>query len=250
MEFDEKILIAKTEDLFVLCDKYCSVRFSDFLDGAELALIEDKVVIPCGYNVMFFGGFDDAEKKIMGVFPQWQEAEKEEFPLTCIRIEGGFTRRLNHRDYLGTIMSLGISPSKLGDIVVNDEGAYVFLHNDIASFVADNISKIGNQGVKVSVFDALSDIKVERQYKTISSVCASERLDAIVGAAANVSRSISSALIAGGKVKVNHRPVLKGSEQIGEGDILSVRGYGRFLVDSFGGRTGKNRLHIIIKQYI
>ena len=250
MEFDEKLLIAKTEDLFDLCDKYCSARFSDFLDGGQLAVIEDKVVIPYDYNVMFFGGFDEAEKKIMGVFPDWQEADKEAFPLTCVRIEGGFSRKLNHRDYLGTVMSLGISASKLGDIVVNDDGAYIFLHSDIASFVSDNIKKIGNQGVKISIFEDINSIHLQRQYKTISSVCASERLDAVVGAAANISRSISSSLIEGGKVKVNHRIVLKGSQQIKEGDILSIRGYGRFLVDRFGGRTGKDRLHIIIKQYI
>jgi RNA-binding protein YlmH len=247
---EEKLLLAKIDDLFSLCDKYSCARFSDFLDGAEQAVISDKAIMPYGCNVMLYGGFDEAEKKIMGVFPEWQEPDKNDFPMKCIKIEGGFTRKLTHRDYLGTIMSLGISPSKLGDIVVDDGFAYVFLHEDIADYVADSVNKIGNQGVKVTELENMNDIKVERKYKVIGAVCASERLDAVVGAAAKVSRSVSQGLIEGGKVKVNHREICKPSETIKEGDLLSVRGYGRFLVDSFGGETRKNRLHIVLKQYI
>lgn len=247
---DEKLLIARCEDLFTLCDKYCCPRFSDFLDGAEQALLQDKMVFPYGYNTLLFGGFADAEKKILGVFPEWSEAAAEEFPIRCIKIEGGFTRRLTHRDYLGTIMSLGIAPAKLGDIVVSDGFAYVFLHSSIADYVADNVHKIGNQGVKITVISDMSKVRVERRYKTFGTICASERLDAVTAAAANISRSISAGLIEGGKVKVNHREIYKTSETVKEGDLLSIRGHGRFLVDKFGSETRKNRLHIIFKQYI
>ncbi len=250
METDDKLLISKTEDLFELCDKYASPRFSDFLDGAQLALIRDNVVFPCDFNVMFFGGFSDAEKQIMGVFPEWAQASHAQFPITCIKVEGGYTRKLTHRDYLGTIMSLGITPQKLGDIVVCDSFAYVFLHNDISEYVADNLHKIGNQGVKVTVFDNLDEITVQREYKTISAVCAAPRLDAVVGAATNTSRAQSAALINTGKVKLNHRENYKTADTVKEGDLLSIRGYGRFLVHSFDGQTRKMRVHITFKQYI
>ncbi len=250
MENSEKLLISKCEDLFKLCDKYATPRFSDFLDGGEQAVIQDKMILPCGYNVAFFGGFSDAEKKVMGVFPEWEEAQESEFPITCLKIEGGYSRKLNHRDYLGTIMSLGITSGKLGDIVVSDGFAYVLISNDIAEYVADNLHKIGNQGVKVSVIDDLSVIKIERQYKVIGTVCAAPRLDAVVGAAANISRSQASSLITAGKVKLNHREAIKTAESVKEGDLLSIRGYGRFLVHSFDGETRKMRMHITLKQYI
>lgn len=250
MDADEKLLISRTEDLFRLCDKYASARFSDFLDGAELATIYDNAVIPFDYNVMYFGGFPDAEKKIMGVFPQWTDPDKNEFPIVCLKVIGGFTRKLTHRDYLGTVMALGIAPQKLGDIVVYDDFAYVLLHSDVAAYVADNLHKIGNQGVKVELLDNLDVIKIERKYKTIGAVCAAARLDAVVGAAANISRAQSSALITAGKVKLNHRQTEKVAETVKEGDLLSIRGYGRFLVHSFDGETRKNRLHITLKQYI
>lgn len=250
MDADEKLLISKTEDLFRLCDKYASARFSDFLDGRELVTIRDNVVIPFDYNVMFFGGFSDAEKKIMGVFPQWAEPDAADFPIVCLKVIGGFTRKLTHRDYLGTVMSLGIAPQKLGDIVVYDEFAYVLVHSDVAEYVSDNLHKIGNQGVKVELIDNPDVIKIERKYKTIGAVCAAPRLDAVVGAAANISRAQSAALITAGKVKLNHRETEKVAETVKEGDLLSIRGYGRFLVHSFDGETRKMRLHITLKQYI
>ncbi len=250
MNTDEKLLISKTEDLFRLCDKYSSARFSDFLDGAELATIEDKVVFPFDYNVLIYGGFGDAEKKIIGVFPQWEEPDTNEFPIVCLKVVGGYTRKLNHRDYLGTVMSLGIAPQKLGDIVVCDDFAYVLLHSDVSEYVRDNLNKIGNQGVKVEIINDLTEIQIERKHKTIGAVCAAPRLDAVVGAAANISRAQSAALINAGKVKLNHRETEKVAETVKEGDLLSIRGYGRFLVHSFDGETRKMRLHITLKQYI
>lgn len=250
MNYDKKLLTAKTEDLFRLCDKYCYARFSDFLDGAEQAVISDEVIFPPGFNVLIYGGFDDAEKKIIGVFPEWQEPSKSEFPIVCLRIDGGKTRTLTHRDYLGTIMALGITPSKLGDIVVTDGGAYVFLHSDIAEYVSKNLHKIGNQGVSVSLIDDPSSVKVERKYQTLELVCASERLDAVTAAAANISRSESAKLIEGGRVKLNHRELYKASENVNEGDLLSIRGHGRFIVYAFGNETRKKRLHITLKKYI
>lgn len=250
MDAQEKLLISKTEDLFSLCEKYAAPRFSGFLDGAEQAIIADNVIFPCDYNVLLFGGFNDAEKKIMGVFPQWTEPCTTEFPITCLKIEGGFTRKLNHRDYLGTIMSLGLTPAKLGDIVVNDGFAYAFVHSDMAEYVEDNLHKIGNQGVKVSLIENSEMIEITRQYKSYGAVCAAPRLDAVVGAAVNISRAQSAALINAGKIKLNHREITHTAETVKEGDLLSIRGHGRFLVDTFDGTTRKGRMHITFKQYI
>ena len=250
MDTAQKLLISKVDDLFRLCDKYAMARFSDFFDGGELATIHDNAIIPIGYNVEYFGGFKDAEKLMMGVFPEWQEPDYDEFPIKCLKVMGGFTRKLTHRDYLGTIMSLGITPQKLGDIVVCDDFAYILLHTDVADYVADNLHKIGNQGVQVEIIDDLRVIKIERKYKAIGAVCSAPRLDAVVGAAANISRSQASSLICGGKVKLNHRPIERTAERVKEGDLISIRGYGRFLVHSFDGETRKQRLHITLKQYI
>ena len=83
MKTDDKLLIARTLDLFDLCEKYSSQRFSPFLDGGELAVIEDNVSFPYGYNVMLWGGYEGAERKIIGVFPDWSEPDTALFPITA-----------------------------------------------------------------------------------------------------------------------------------------------------------------------
>lgn len=247
---DDKLLLARIADLFRLCDKYACARFSDFLDGAEQAAIEDNHAVQYGYNVMLFGGFENSERKIMGVFPEWEEANSSLFPIKVLTIESGIGRELTHRDYLGTFLSLGIDRSKTGDIVADGKKAYAFVHDDVADYIKNNVSKIGRQGVKITVSDVCDITVPEPKFQKISAVCASMRLDAVVGAAAGVSRSNAAALIRGGKVKLNHRECDDVAKTVKEGDLLSIRGSGRFIASEVSGETRSGRIHIEILKYI
>lgn len=245
-----KLLLAKTEDMIRLCDKYSSAVFSDFLDGGEAAQLKSSFRFPYGYNFMFFGGCDDCERQILGIFPEWEEADAKAFPISVLKIEGGYNRKLTHRDYLGTIMSLGIERKKTGDILIEDKCAYVFIYADVAEYVERSISKIGNQGVKTSLV-TLDDFKPpKRQMQLIETVCASLRLDAVVGACANVSRQESAKLISCGGVKLNSRETLETAKSVKVGDLISVRGFGKFILSDTGGETRKGRLHIELSKYI
>lgn len=83
MNTNHKLLIARINDLFSLCDKHCEMKCSDFLDGGELAVIEDEFQIPYGYNTLFFGGYENAERKVFCVFPNGRSLRKAKcrFPL-------------------------------------------------------------------------------------------------------------------------------------------------------------------------
>ncbi|MGN0148966.1 MAG: RNA-binding protein [Clostridia bacterium] len=242
-----KLLLAKTEDLFKLCDKYAAPRFSQFLDGGEIADIKDNMHFPYGYNVMLWGGFDDCERKILGVFPEWEEASSDKFPLSVIKFSSNFSKRLSHRDYLGTLMSLGIERSKTGDILIEQNDAYVFVYDDIAEYICNNVRKISNIGIKAQILSGENFAIPEREYKIIETTCASLRLDAVISGALNLSRNESLRLISSGKVKLNYREALHSSLNIKEGDLISVRGHGRFFLEEAGGETRKGRLHITVK---
>lgn len=246
---DKKILLARANDLFDLCDKYASARFSQFLDGAQIADIRENIRFPYGYNVMFWGGFEESERKIFGVFPEWEEAEEDKFPISVVKFTSGFSKKLTHRDYLGTVMSLGIDRSKIGDILIEEEFAYVFAYSDIAEYIRDNIRKIANVGVKAELLEGGVYIP-EKEYKTVDTVCASLRLDAVITGALNISRNASVQLIREGKVKLNYREENQSSKIVKEGDLISVRGYGRFFLEEAGNETRKGRLHITIKFYV
>ena len=241
------ILLRKTEDLFRLCDKYGSARFSSFLDGGEIAQIEDNFKFPYGFNAVFFGGFKDAERKILGVFPEWEDADFENFPILAVKFTTSFSKKLSHRDYLGTVMSLGIERGKIGDILIDGNTAYVFSYNDIAEYISGNIAKVANVGVKSEIV-LPSDIKIpEKEYKISEIICASTRLDAVISGALKVSRNTAADLIRAGKVKVNHREETKIAQDVKQDDLISVRGFGRFIIDSQGSRTRSQKLHLTVK---
>lgn len=249
-DMDTKLIKAKTGDLFDLCDKHCEAKFSSFLDGGEIAVIEDEFTIPYGYNTMLFGGYTQAERKIFGVFPEWQEAREEDFPLCAVRFDVPKFRPLTHRDYLGTLMSLGIDRSKTGDILTDSDGAYVFVESDIAEYVQRNVNKIANTGVKGHIVDMKDFTAPKPETAEKMCVCASLRLDAVAAAALNISRSNAEMLIREGRVKVNHREVTDRSKPIDTGDLISVRNYGRFILKDTGNNTRKGRLHITVEKFI
>lgn len=250
MNTDGKLLTAKINDLFTMCEKHCEPKFSTFLDGGELAYLEDEFRIPYGYNTMIFGGYENAERKILGVFPQWQEAQTEDFPISVIRFDVPKFRKLTHRDYLGTLMSLGIDRNKTGDILIENDGAYAFMSTDIGEYVERNVNKIANIGVNTHIVDMNQFIPPKPEMAEITCICASLRLDAVIAAALNISRSSVEKLISSGYVKLNHREMLDRSKQVNIGDLLSVRNYGRFILKDTGNNTRKGRLHITVEKFV
>lgn len=250
MTAEEKLLIAKTEDLFRLCDKHQKPQFSAFLNEAEKALLEKNVGDRIGYNCFYFGGYDNAMRTVFGVFPEWEESGVCSFPIKTIKITKKYKKELSHRDYLGTVLSKGINREQVGDILINDDEAFVFILSDIADFVASGIDKISNVGVKTLVEDfSLVEIP-EPKFETINTVAASLRLDAVIAAMLRLSRKEASSLILGEKISVNHLPCQNVSHILKENDIISVRGSGRFVFCNVQGTTRSDRLHIIVKKYI
>lgn len=246
-----KILLSKTKDLFRLCEKYSTERFSAFMDGGELAFIEDNVTFPYGFNIMLFGGHPDSEKKMLGVFPEWTDPQEELFPITVLRIESSFMGGITHRDYLGSILGLGLEVNKIGDILVDsDKSAYCFVCSDIAEYIQSNLKKIGPRGVSVKQIPLSEVSNVKRNYQRMNLVCASLRTDAVVGAITKLSRQKAADLIAGGKVKINHRVTESNASPLKEDDLISIRGFGRFILRGEGAKTRKDRIHISVDKYI
>ena len=249
MDNSDSLLLARARDLVKQCERGAAAKFSAFLDGAQQATISEKVAF-YGLNVKMFGGYDGAERKILGVFPEWEEPEDSAFPISVLKIKSGYGRELTHREYLGTLMGQGIDRSKTGDIIIDGKTAYVFVCTDIAHYLADNIKKIGNQGADIEIC-TIGDSQIpEPKRERVGAVCASLRLDAVVSALCNLSRAQSAKLINASLVKVNYRECADVSKPVAENDLISVRGKGRFVFLSADGETRKGRLHITAEKYI
>ena len=240
---DDNLFIKQIDDIYKLSGKYACPRFSHFLDSREQALLNNAGLS----GGVLFGGYEDAERRVLGVFPEWYENDFSEFPIKVIKFTKKYERELTHRDFLGTVLSLGIERNR---ILVDNPFSYMFVLDDVADFVCRNITKIANCGVKAEIADITSVKLPRREFKIIETVAASLRLDAVIAAALNISRTQAKAYIEAGKVSVNHAEEPKINAAVRENDLLSVRGFGRMQFLHSGNKTRSDRIHITLKKYI
>lgn len=241
----DDIFINKMKDVVRLSERYHTPKFSKFLDSREQIILKKEIP-----NCLLFGGYKDAERCVFGVFPSWTEPSLEDFPISVIEFRMKFQKQLTHRHFLGTVLSLGIERDKIGDILVGDRTAFVFLAKDIAEFVADNIIKVAGVGVESNIVPIDRAVLPEKKFEIISAVCASQRADAIVSGLLNKSRNEAKELILSGKLEVNHFEITRTDYLVKEKDLLSVRGFGRSEILEIGNKTRSDRIHIVFKKYI
>lgn len=226
-------------------DERCYTTYTDFLNADEQSVLEGmRLIAPH----MLFGGYELAERRIAGFGEYAQEAD---FPITIIKIEPlsqKFADALTHRDFLGSLMALGIKREKLGDIVIFENIGYLFCLNTIADYIIENLDKVRRTSVKCTQADCLPNgIIKEPEEKQLFA--ASERLDVIIAAVYGFSRSEIKELFTAGKIFVSSRLCENYSQLAKNGDVVSVRGKGRFIYCGACGTTKKNRLIINVKIY-
>lgn len=243
---EDRILVSHILDMIEICEKSYQPKFSFFLDERQ-SILAENVMVEQGYDsYKLFGGYDNASRKILAVFPQYYD--DEQYPITALLIKFRETDKLTHRDFLGVFMARQIKRNMLGDIIVGQGQAVVFVFNTIKDILLYEINKIGSVGVKISETDK-TDIKVEQSFIEKTGTVSSLRLDSIVSVASGLSRDKSASLIKGGNVNVMYNVIDTPSYLLHEGDIFSVRGSGKFILFSVNGKTKKDRIHITIKKY-
>ena len=246
---DDAWLSARIEDAYNLCQLRSCPRFVGFLDEHRQAVAR-VVLRTTGYtHYAFFGGYDGAERTIFGVFPDFMDIDETLFPLEAMCFRYRSCAALTHRDFLGTLLSLGIKREAVGDIVCGSGQTVVFLLQDVAPYIAENVTKVGGEGVTVE-YPYTDPVRVHREFREQTDTVASPRLDAVIKSALRISREEAARRIETGCVCVNHIPCETVSATVKEGDVLSVRGSGRFLVDTIGPQTKKGRWIIVLKQYL
>jgi RNA-binding protein YlmH len=227
--------------------------FSDFLNLNEQSIfLSMKSELPA-IQYDFFGGFPDAERKMLCFCGNDRiTAEKEKlFPITCIRISPEnkkFSDSLTHRDFLGAILHLGIDRSKLGDILIKEKEGCLFCTSSIHTFIMEQLIKVKHTMVNTAVIEQ-EDFQYEPALKEITGTVSSVRLDSILSVAFQSSRSSMTSLIKGGKVYVNSREVVSNSYVLKDHDVVSVRGYGKFIYTGTSYQTKKGRYSVKVLLY-
>ena len=214
-------------------------------------------------KICFFGGYFAAQRKQIFLLPEYIAEYGDEVSvfdvieneldesITALKISGSGFRNLSHRDYLGSILALGIEREKLGDICVLDNGsAIVFCSAEIVDFLLFELSSIGNDKVKVERISVDKNMESTQKYQGFSDTVASERLDCVVASLFNLSREKAQNLIKGGFVEFNYETAAKPDGRVDRNDIISARGYGKFIVRDLSEPTKKGRLRLFADKYI
>lgn len=200
-------------------------------------------------RTLFYGGYEDAERVVLINLPDYARLADNN-PLTVIRAskaEGG--RALTHRDYLGSLVGLGIKRKLLGDILVRENGADIIVLSDIAEFILSNYCKAGRTALSLSQHHIRELIVPEIKRTRITDTVASLRLDSVTASAFGLARGKAAEAIGRGIVLVNHLEVTKPDFQVKEGDKITLRGKGKACLIEIGGRSRKDRVYITIERY-
>ena len=222
--------------------------FTEFLSPAEQNLLRFTVK---GVPYHFEGGFENAEKALCVFGSEELCGYIESAPITFIKIEPcsmKFSGELAHRDFLGSIMSLGIRRSTLGDIIVKNNIAFAPCLDNIADYICENLVEIKHTNVRCSKIDFIPDDMIPQPIEN-EFVVASERLDSVISAIYKLSRSESKGLCEHEKVFVGGIPVLNASYTPKDGDIITVRGHGKIVYCGIKLETKKGRLRCKAKIY-
>ena len=245
---DSRYFTAMLMDAAELCERRSHPAFTGFLTEAEQTAAE-SVMKHMRANYLLWGGFEDAERRMLGVFPPYDEPDAELFPIDGVTAVFRAADSVEHRSVLGTLMAQGIERACVGDILTESGRCVFFCRSTVTRALLSDVSKIGGVGVRLSQGYTVP-LPAAHSFRDISATIASARLDCVTAALAGVGRGRAEELISAGEVMINSVICKKVSQTVNEGDKLTVRGTGKFIIDDLGNVTRKGRLILSARKYV
>ena len=254
---EDKLLLAKVLDRLEFSKGKNKIENTDFLNLYEQDLV-DKFLKKIKFtNYYFFGGTGEAERKILMIYPEKlteEMARKNHTKMISvikIKLPIELNDEFDHRRYLGAIMKLGIEREKIGDISVKSRGAEIIVKNEVQEFLVQNLGSLTRfSQAEITVENIENMQEIEAQKMEITEIVASLRLDNIVASLARTSRNKAVEILEQERVFLNFKNETKASKQVKVGDIITIRGKGRFEFKEISGNTRKGRFVIKIDKYI
>ena len=90
---------------------------------------------------------------------------------------------------------------------------------------------------------------IKKEIEEVAVLTSSERIDGIIAKIYHLSRSQSIELFRSKKIYVNARLCENNSYQMKDKDVVSVRGYGKFVYNGVNNLTKKGKLSVNVGIY-
>jgi len=249
-----KITVAKMIDKYEFCKTKNKITYTDFLNVSEISIISKILQEEHIENYIFWGGKSETDRSILMFYPdklsEEMIAKNYEKIFKVIRITLPNNIKYEHREFLSGIMKLGIKREKFGDIIVTNFGADIIVLTEISKILLEDLktlTRFKKSDISIKNIDELTKIEVE--FEKINIIVSSLRLDNFVSELARCSRIQSQELIKSGKVFVNSINEFKYSKKINNGDIITIRGRGKFIFECIQKETKNGRYLLNIKKY-
>ena len=254
---EDKICLAQVLDKIEMSKTKEKLQNTNFLDMYQISLVENFLRKIDYKNYKLYGGYEDSERKILIVYPEkyTDEMIEKNYPkflkVVRIKLQEEDYGKFSHRNYLGGIVKLGLKREMVGDILVRKDGADIITISDFANILEKELPSLTRfQNSKIGI-EEINDLKVKIPEKEeIKIIVPSLRLDNIVSDLIRTSRSKAKTVIEQERVFINGKSETKLSKQVKLGDIITVRGKGRFTVKGIDGTTRSGRTVLIIEKYV
>lgn len=252
MKQEEQEEVRRLKDLHDRGRKQGIYTFTGFLNMNQLSVFYEHANEIGAANGKVFGGYPNSERAMIRFGNPDELGYEEEFPIVCVQFAPAnekFAGKIGHRDVLGAIMNLGIERTLIGDIRFMNHKIFVYCASHIADYLCAEMTRIGRTVVvsKIAQPDQLLDTI---QLEELTGIIASLRIDVFVAFLTDLSRKNTTDLLLAKNVYVNGRICDNFSYLLKDQDVISIRGYGKFIFEGVLGQTKKDRLKVRYQKYI
>lgn len=250
---DEKILISKVLDKQKFCLTKNKVTYTDFLNQKEKVVVQKNINLQ---NYFFYGVCDNPDREVIVFYPEKLNEEivrktlNKDITVVRIDLPTDLRGKYEHRNYLSALIKIGMAREKIGDILVDDNGADIVIFSINREYIIQSLQQL-TRFRKSHIYEInVANIKVkEEKFEERNIIVSSMRIDNIVSELANCSRNKSEELIEEERIYINYELVLKSSKNVNVNDIVTIRGKGKFIIDGLVRNTKSEKLVIKTRKY-
>lgn len=251
---EHKLLIAKVIDKYEFSKTKNKITYTDFLNISEISIVKKILKEENVSNFVIFGGKEEADRNVIIFYPEKFSEEMVEKNyekiFEVIRIKLPNNIKYEHREFLSGIMKLGIKREKFGDILVTEFGADIIALSEISKVLANDLKTLTRFRKSEITVENINDLTcIEIEFENINIIVSSIRLDNFVSELAKCSRGNASDIITEGRVFVNSINEFKDSKKINVGDLITIRGKGKFIFDGIEKETKSGRYLLNMRKY-
>lgn len=259
---EDKFFIAKILDKIQFTNSKNQVQTTDFLDGYEQKMARNILQQMHFENYILYGGFEEAERKVLFLLPKKLENFLE-IPIIensiiqnflkviTITLPNDLKGEYHHKDYLSGLMKLGIKREKIGDIIVTQDGADILTKSDMIPYLLNNLpdlTRFQKAKIEQKDIDKLKQVAILKE--DIVILVTQLRVDTVISELLHISRTKANEIIAQERVFVNYEVKTKNATLLKQGDLLTIRGKGKYEIGEIIQQTSKGKLRIIVKKYV